>query len=250
PGVGTAIGGAIGTFVGEKLGANLGKSIKDNIPEIKEGASTLWKVAKDNIITGPFAESTELIVTSAAKGIEKFAESTKKRLRNPLKEDNVSAKDGVSKKTAKAVNRYADENIDVTSKLEYFRISGEAYTKEDSEEIIKSYDKMQGIVQDHIDSSRKNSQSDFDKLVASGVMSGDTAKQAAQRAEEDWKFRETKQKEYHDNLVKLEKERADKIEKSNKSHEDKINAIKKKALEENRTLTASENDKIALLEKQ
>ncbi len=247
PGVGTAIGGVIGTFVGDKLGENLSKSIKDNWPVIKESAATLWDFAKGNIITGPLAEGAEGMVVSAKETFGKVKESFK----NPLDEEIISTKDGkVNKESAKAVNRYVEEDNKVSAKLDYIEASGAKYTKEDSEEVIASYDKMQEVVQDHIDSARGNSKSDFDKLVEAGVMSEESASTAAERSEENWKFRETQQKQYHDELVKIEEERASKIEKSNKTHEDQINAIKKKALEENRQLTSSENDKIIALEKQ
>ena len=263
--VGGILGTGIGTGVGLFLGSKMGPIVQDGLSSAFGKASAAGDKIVDVLASSikknkgkiEFAwESLKLIpnvgfFAKAAEGLWDTSKSVSDAVKNnPLKEDQVSAKDGVSKKTAKLVNRYADENNDVTSKLEYFKASGNVYTKEDSEEVIKSYDKMQSIVQDHIDSVRGNSKSDFDKLVESGVMSGETANKASQKAEENWKFRETKQKEYHDSLVKLENERADKIEKSNKTHEDKINAIKKKALEENRSLTASENDRISQLEKQ
>lgn len=263
--IGTAVGGALGTtvglFAGSKMGPVIGEGLSksvnwtkkaggkivddlaQSIENNKERISAAWEVLKAT----PGSVGT---LATVGEGLWETTEPLREAFKkNPLDQEAISAKElGVNEDSAKNINRYVDSNNNVMAKLEYAKASG-VYTEDDSKEVIKSYDKMNRQVTDHIASARENSKKDFDRLAELGVMSPKAVESASNRANKTWAHQEKVAKETHEALVKMENERSGKIEAANKSHEDKINAIKEKASKEKRELTEEENRKINDIEK-
>lgn len=257
PGIGTAIGGAIGAFAGSALGKKLGDYLQKEGPGIFEKMKVGWKnlssFAKEHPILGSTINNTNAFFGTAKKGIAAISQGakavwaeTKTLFDDPFKVD--AAGKGVSKNSAKAMNNYMGLEQELQSNRTEQIISGKAMSEKDYKASVATHNKMSNTLVSATDSKTKASNSDWDKLVKSGVASKEEASAKKSVNNETSTINKNDIKKNAKELTDLEKQRYEDQKRITKNAEDAITAIKEKARKRGVKLTKDEKAEIKKIE--
>ncbi|MBC2391371.1 tape measure protein [Listeria booriae] len=257
PGIGTAIGGAIGAFAGSALGKKLGDYLQKEGPGIFEKMKVGWKnlssFAKEHPILGSTINNTNAFFGTAKKGITAISQGakavwaeTKTLFDDPFKVD--AAGKGVSKNSAKAMNNYMGLEQELQSNRTEQIISGKAMSEKDYKASVATHNKMSNTLVSATDSKTKASNSDWDKLVKSGVASKEEASAKKSINNETSTINKNDIKKNAKELTDLEKQRYEDQKRITKNAEDAITAIKEKARKRGVKLTKDEKAEIKKIE--
>ncbi|WP_228405890.1 hypothetical protein [Listeria monocytogenes] len=257
PGVGTAIGGAIGAFAGTALGKELGKYVQKEGPKILDKFKTGWKglskIAEEHPILGANINVINKTIDAAKKGIKAVGDThktvwnaSKSIVADPLKIDASSK--GVSKDSAKAMNEYLRNEQKMQDSRVEIMVSGRRITEKELENNIKTYDKMSDQLIAATEKKSAKANKDWDKLVALGAVSKDTASAKKHTNNETASINKADIKANNEELKALEREFYKGQEEITRNAENRINAIKQKASKEKRKLTKDEEKEIQRME--
>ncbi|EIO1319937.1 peptidoglycan DD-metalloendopeptidase family protein [Listeria monocytogenes] len=257
PGIGTAIGGAIGAFAGTALGKELGKYVQKEGPKIldkfKTGWKSLSKIAEEHPILGANINVINKTIDAAKKGIKAVGDThktvwnaSKSIVADPLKIDASSK--GVSKDSAKAMNEYLRNEQKMQDSRVEIMVSGRRITEKELENNIKTYDKMSDQLIAATEKKSAKANKDWDKLVALGAVSKDTASAKKHTNNETASINKADIKANNEELKALEREFYKGQEEITRNAENRINAIKQKASKEKRKLTKDEEKEIQRME--
>ncbi|EAF0489149.1 phage tail tape measure protein [Listeria monocytogenes] len=257
PGVGTAIGGAIGAFAGTALGKELGKYVQKEGPKILDKFKTGWKglskIAEEHPILGANINVINKTIDAAKKGIKAVGDThktvwnaSKSIVADPLKIDASSK--GVSKDSAKAMNEYLRNEQKMQDSRVEIMVSGRRITEKELENNIKTYDKMSDQLIAATEKKSAKANKDWDKLVALGAVSKDTASAKKHTNNETASINKADIKANNEELKALEREFYKGQEEITRNAENRINAIKQKASKEKRKLTKDEEKEIRRME--
>ncbi|MBC1888036.1 peptidoglycan DD-metalloendopeptidase family protein [Listeria booriae] len=257
PGIGTAIGGAIGAFAGSALGKKLGDYLQKEGPGIFEKMKVGWKnlssFAKEHPILGSTINNTNAFFGTAKKGITAISQGakavwaeTKTLFDDPFKVD--AAGKGVSKNSAKAMNNYMGLEQELQGNRTEQIISGKAMSEKDYKASVATHNKMSNTLVSATDSKTKASNSDWDKLVKSGVASKEEASAKKSINNETSTINKNDIKKNAKELTDLEKQRYEDQKRITKNAEDAITAIKEKARKRGVKLTKDEKAEIKKIE--
>lgn len=253
PGIGTAIGGAIGAFAGSSMGKKFGAYLQKEGPKlinsVKSGWSSISSWAEKHPILG-------YQVNAANKVMDFQTESWKKQINLAKKgwEEVKSLADktltvdaggnGVSKKSAKAMNDYLSKEQSVVDKRVEIIATGRQQTKKEMNETISTYNAMAKQLTSATNQKASTDNKKWDKLADYGAVSNSRAASAKKTNNEVARINTADIKKNNKTLIKLTKEGQKEQENIAKKAEDRINAIKEKARKENRSKTSKENDEI------
>lgn len=253
PGIGTAIGGAIGAFAGSSLGKKLGGYLQKEGPKIAKKLKAGWgDVSK-------FAEKHPILgfqVNAANKGLEAIQKSwkavkggakdawseAKNFFEDPLKID--AGGKGVSKSSAKAVNKYLGAEQKLSDSHTRIFTEGRPMTKGELNANIKTIDSMIEPAKKSIDKKSAKSQKDWDTLNKLGIATDERTASGKKDSKESADYKKSQLEASNKALKQNEKDFYRDQQTSVKNEEAKINEIKNRARKENRKLTKQEEDEI------
>lgn len=258
PGIGTAIGGAIGAFAGSSLGKSLGNYLQKKGPKMFDKLKTGWKGLSNWAEKHPLLGSSINVANKFGSAVKKNwkasvaiikagAKEVKDFFADPLTVD--AGGKGVSKSTAKAMNKYLKKEQKLVDNRTDIQSTGRVMTKKELNTNLKTRDSMASQLTKATDKKTDKSNKGWNKLVSAGVVSSELARSKKYTNNETAKINKKDIKNNNEQLKKLEKDHYHDQQVITKNAEEKINAIKDKARKEGRKNTKKELDEIDRIEK-
>ncbi|KMT62651.1 tape measure protein [Paenilisteria newyorkensis] len=257
PGVGTAIGGAIGAFAGSALGKTLGSYLQKEGPKLLDKFKSGWKglssFAEAHPILGAPINKINRTIETAKKGwnfvsgvAKKGWAGAKQLFDDPFKID-ASGK-GVSKNSAKAMNNYMGLEQQLQSGRTEQIISGKSMSDKEFKESLATYSKMSSTLISATDSKTKASNSDWDKLTASGIATKEQASAKKATNNETGNINKNDIKKNAKELADAERQRYEDQKRITANAESAIAAIKERAKKRKVKLSKDEQAEIKKIE--
>ena len=252
--IGTIVGGMIGTMAGTKFGTSAGEAIQKNWGS---WTGKMQDFSDEHPILGaPYKWSAKFVesVKDAATGTKEFFtgayESAKAIFEDPLKVNLESelTEDGVSKKSAKKVDDYLENDYELESARKTQMYTGAKTTEEQHENTISARDEQKDTIVTVLDKKEEVSAKNLGALQESGVLGGNDYASAMNTADELNRIKVQNAEEANEKLKQLEESRYKEETEITKKYEDRINEIKKTAKESGKTLTKDQLDEIKRLE--
>lgn len=252
--LGTIVGGMIGTMAGTKFGTSAGEAIQKNWGT---WTGKMQDFSDDHPILGaPYKWAADFVdsVKDAADSTKKFFtdayESAKAVFADPLKVnlETEFIEDGVSKKTAKKVNDYLENDLALESGRKEQNASGSKISEEDHESTLSARDEQTAVIVSALDKKEQASGKNINVLKDAGVIDNSAAESAINSADEMNRIRVKNAEKTNDELKALEQARYDEQLAATKGYEDRINGIKQTAKDEGKALTQEQLDEISRLE--
>lgn len=252
--LGTIVGGMIGTMAGTKFGTSAGEAIQKNWGT---WTGKMQDFSEEHPILGaPYKWAANFVdsIKDAADNTKKFFtdtyESAKAVFADPLKInlETEFIEDGVSKETAKKVNEYLENDLELESGRKEQNASGSKISEKDHESTLSARDEQTAVIVSALDAKEQASGKNINVLKNAGVIDNSAAESAMNSADEMNRFRVENAEKTNKELKDLEQRRYDEQLNVTKKYEDRINGIKQTAKDQGKALTQEQLDEIARLE--